>query len=76
MSGVVMLTMGVAQDVDDSNVYDEQWNNDVRDLVNKCKPNVLTSYDHRGTKYFMYSFGNEPIFGKNMDHMLGFKQAQ
>ena len=35
MSGVVMLTMGVAQDVDDSNVYDEQWNNDVRDLVNK-----------------------------------------
>ena len=47
MSGVVMLTMGVAQDVDDSNVYDEQWNNDVRDLVETCNPNVLTLFEHR-----------------------------
>ena len=39
------------------------WDNSIRTLAKKCKPNILKGYDHHGSSGECYAFGNKPHYG-------------
>ena len=63
LSGKVILMTGKLRNKNDLAKQHYIWNNSVHDLVKLSKVNSLDSFDHHGSKGFVYSFGNKPLYG-------------
>ena len=61
MSGIVVLMTAVIRNI----INESTWTTNIHDMAKGCKTNSLSSYSHHGTKGFVYSFGNKPLYGNN-----------
>ena len=70
-SGVVILVIVALPNIINNSRYDGSWVNGLYNDVRSCKPNVLESYDHHGSKGARFSFGNKPFYGIVNNNSVG-----
>ena len=71
-SGKVILIMGILNSNEDTAISSNIWDNEIHNLVKSCKVNSLDSYDHHGSKGFVYSFGNKNCMVIKTNHLFQF----
>ena len=71
LSSIVVLMLSNLPSRKNTNTIKDLFDDDFHSKVKSCKPNVMATYDHHGSKGSCFSFGNKPLYGKVGEKSVG-----